>query len=55
MATGSQIMQTLTVLITGLTMGVTVLVGKAVGAGDRDRAGRVVAGRSASSLWWRWC
>ena len=33
-ATGSQIMQALTVLITGLTMGVTVLVGKAVGAGD---------------------
>ena len=44
-ATGSQIMQTLTVLITGLTMGVTVLVGKAVGAGDHDRAGRVVAGQ----------
>ena len=44
-ATGSQIMQTLTVLITGLTMGVTVLVGKAVGAGDKDRAARVVAGQ----------
>lgn len=44
-ATGSQIMQALTVLITGLTMGVTVLVGKAVGAGDPDAAGRVVAGQ----------
>ena len=44
-ATGSQIMQALTVLVTGLTMGVTVLVGKAVGAGDRDAAGRVVAGQ----------
>ena len=33
-ATGSQIMQALTVLITGLTMGVTVLLGKSIGAGD---------------------
>lgn len=44
-AVGSQIMQALTVLVTGLTMGVTVLVGKAVGAGDREAAGRVVAGQ----------
>ncbi|HJB67427.1 MAG TPA: MATE family efflux transporter [Candidatus Fournierella excrementigallinarum] len=44
-ATGSQIMQALTVLVAGLTMGVTVLVGKAAGAGDADAAGRVVAGQ----------
>ena len=44
-ATGSQIMQALTALVTGLTMGVTVLVGKAVGADDREAAGRVVAGQ----------
>ena len=44
-ATGSQAMQVLTGLISGLTMGVTVLVGKAVGAGDRKAAGEVVAGQ----------
>ena len=44
-AVGSQIMQALTVLVTGLTMGVTVLVGKAVGAGDREAAGRVADGQ----------
>ncbi len=44
-ATGSQVMQGLTALITGLTMGVTVLLGKAVGAGDKEDAGRVVAGQ----------
>ncbi len=44
-ATGSQVMQTLTGLITGLTMGVTVLVGKAMGAQDREGAGQVVAGQ----------
>ena len=38
-ATGSQAMQVLTGLISGLTMGVTVLVGKAIGAGDRKTAG----------------
>ena len=44
-ATGSQAMQVLTGLISGLTMGVTVLVGKAIGAGDRKTAGEVVAGQ----------
>ena len=44
-ATGSQVMQSATVVVTGLTMGVTVLLGKAVGAGDSERAGRVVAGQ----------
>lgn len=44
-ATGSQVMQVITSLITGLTMGVTVLLGKAVGAKDNDRAGQVVAGQ----------
>lgn len=42
-ATGSQVMQSITVLITGLTMGVTVLLGKAMGAGDLKEAGRVVS------------
>ena len=51
-ATGSQVMQAITVLITGLTMGVTVLIGKFMGAGDAARggrrgvgAGKVVCGR----------
>ena len=41
---GSQIMHTITGIITGLTMGVTVLVGHAVGAKDNDRAARTVGG-----------
>lgn len=44
-ATGSQLMQSVTALITGLTMGVTVLVGKAVGADAPEQAGRTVAGQ----------
>lgn len=44
-ATGSQVMQAATVVVTGLTMGVTVLLGKAIGAGDRETAGCVVAGQ----------
>ena len=41
---GSQIMHTVTGIITGLTMGVTVLTGHAVGAEDDDRAARIVGG-----------
>ena len=44
-ATGSQVMQAVTVIVSGLTMGSTVLVGKAMGARDGQRAGRVVAGQ----------
>ena len=43
-ATGSQLMVAVTAIVTGLTMGVTVLIGQAVGADDRERAGKVVAG-----------
>lgn len=42
-ATGSQVMQAITVIITGLTMGVTVLIGKFMGAGDARAAGDVVS------------
>lgn len=42
-ATGSQVMQVITSLITGLTMGVTVLLGKSMGADDKQNAGQVVA------------
>lgn len=44
-ATGSQMMQAVTVVITGLTMGVTVLLGHALGADDPKRAGDVTAGQ----------
>lgn len=41
-ATGSQVMHTITSILTGLTMGVTVLVGKAMGSGEPRQAGQVV-------------
>ena len=44
-ATGSQVMQSATVIVTGLTMGVTVLLGKAVGSRDDETAGEIVAGQ----------
>ncbi len=44
-ATGSQVMYAITSLITGLTMGVTVLLGKSMGADDPKTAGQVVAGQ----------
>ena len=44
-AVGSQVMQAVTTIVTGLTMGVTVCIGQAVGSGDLRRAGSVVAGQ----------
>ncbi len=41
-ATGSQIMMTLTVVITGLAMGLTVYVGERIGAGKRKEAGEII-------------
>ena len=41
-STGSQIMHTLTVVITGLAMGLTVLVAQRIGAGDRREAGKII-------------
>ena len=41
-STGSQVMQTVTVVITGLAMGVTVLLGQKIGEGRPDEAGRAV-------------
>lgn len=41
-ASGSQLFNLITMVITGLTMGVTVLVGNAVGAGEKTLAGRAV-------------
>ncbi len=41
-STGSQVMHTVTVVITGLAMGVTVLLGQKIGEGKPDEAGRTV-------------
>ncbi len=41
-STGSQIMMTLTVVITGLAMGLTVYVGEKIGAGKREEAGKII-------------
>ena len=41
-STGSQIMQSLTYVVTGLAMGLTVLLGQKIGEGRSDEAGRVI-------------
>lgn len=41
-STGSQIMISLTFIVTGLAMGLTVLVGERIGAGRREEAGRII-------------
>ncbi len=41
-STGSQIMMTLTFVITGLAMGLTVYVGEKIGAGRREEAGEII-------------
>ena len=41
-STGSQIMMTLTIVITGLAMGLTVYVGERIGAGKREEAGEII-------------
>ena len=41
-STGSQIMQVITLAITGLTMGITILIGQKLGESKRKEAGNVV-------------
>ncbi len=41
-STGSQVMNTLTLVVTGLAMGLTVFVGEKIGAKEKDEAGRIV-------------
>lgn len=41
-STGSQLMQAITVVITGLAMGLTVFVGKEIGAGQREKSGKII-------------
>lgn len=43
-STGSQLMQTVTIVITGLSMGVTVLLGQRIGEGKPEEAGWAVGG-----------
>lgn len=46
-STGSQVMQTATIVITGLSMGLTVFVGTKIGAGQRQEAGQIIG----SGIW----
>lgn len=41
-ASGSQLLNMITMIITGLTMGVTVFVGDCIGSGNREKAGQGV-------------
>ena len=43
-ATGSMLMQTATMAVTGLAMGVTILVGEYIGRGEAEQAGRAIGG-----------
>ena len=43
-STGSQLMQTVTIVVTGLSMGVTVLLGQRIGEGRPEEAGKAVGG-----------
>lgn len=46
-STGSQIMRTLTLMITSLAMGLTVYVGHKIGQGKREEAGKIIG----SGIW----
>lgn len=50
-STGSQVMQSITVLISGLTMGVTVLLGQVIGAGDYRKGSNIVCGEIKLFFW----
>lgn len=41
-STGSQVMHTVTVVITGLAMGLTVFVGRKIGEGAKQEAGKII-------------
>lgn len=41
-STGTQVMHTVTVVITGLSMGLTVLVGRKIGEGVKEEAGEII-------------
>ena len=41
-STGSQIMNTITIVVTSLAMGLTILVGRKIGAGEEEEAGEII-------------
>lgn len=41
-ATGSMLLSTITMVITGLSMGITILVGEKMGKKEPDKAGQVI-------------
>lgn len=41
-STGSMVMHTVTVVITGISMGLTVLVGRKIGEGNKKEAGKII-------------
>ncbi len=41
-STGSQLMHTVTIVITSLAMGLTVFIGRKIGAGQNEEAGRII-------------
>ncbi len=41
-STGSMVMHCVTVMITGLAMGITVLIGRRIGEGRREEAGKII-------------
>ena len=41
-STGSQLMHTITVFITGLSMGTTILLGQSIGAGEHKKTGDII-------------
>lgn len=43
-ATGSMLLQTVTMVVTGLAMGITILVGEKIGRRQPDEAGRAIGG-----------
>lgn len=43
-ATGSMLLSTVTMIITGLSMGITILVGEKIGRGEPEEAGRAIGG-----------
>lgn len=53
-ASGSQLFNMITMVITGLTMGVTVFVGDRIGAGKPEEAGRAWGPALRFLPCWRW-
>ena len=53
-ATGSQMMQMLTILVTGLAAGITILLGQTIGSGKLEEAGNIIGTAICFFSYWRW-